>query len=174
MPTIAKKTTDITWTAYTSIQHGLTGGGQFGDALPLDDVGGGGAGPFLVFENGIWKYPEQTSVGAVRNTPNDSGGPIFLINFMADLGANSAWTLHVKNDSNTSNTPYPAADAAKYTEGDITVDSGTSRYINKSYNLSQGVDVGFLIMPTQRVYLATAAAVNGARVRFTFSRINRT
>lgn len=172
MPTIAKTTADITWGPFTCIQHGLSAG-QFGDNQPLDDVGGGGTGPFLVFENGIWKYPAQANVGRVTNAAGRSGGPLFLLNFMADLGANSAWSLNITNDSNTSGTPYPTGDAGLYTEGVITVASGTARYINQSYNVSQGVDAGFIILPSQRIYLLTTAAAAGARVRFTFSRVNR-
>jgi hypothetical protein len=172
MPTIPKTTGDITWGPYTVIQHGLSAG-QFGDNQPLDDVAGGGVGPFLVHENGIWKYPEQANAGRVTNAPGKSGGPLFLLSFMADLGANSVWSLHVTNSSNTTGTPYPALDAAKYTEGDITADSGTDRYISKAYNVSQGVDKGFIIMPGQRLYLLTTAAAAGARARFAFSRVNR-
>lgn len=172
MPTQPKTTDSITWGPYTCIQHGLSAG-QFGDSQPLDDVAGGGVGPFLVFENGIYKYPEQALAGRVTNAPGKSGGPLFLISFMADLGANSVWALHVTNTNNTSNTPYPAAAAAKYSEGDIIAASGTDRYINKSFNLSQGVDAGFIIMPGQRLYLLTTAAAAGARARFTLSRINR-
>lgn len=165
MPTLPKTTSDISFQSITTIQHGLTGGGQFGDTAPLD--GAGGAGPYLVFEAGIWKYPEQASVGRV-NIPTTTG-PVKLICLMADLGASTAWELHLTSDSNTTNTPYPAADAAKYTDGNLVVDSATSRYISKSYNFEQS-NLGFLIHPGQRVYLSTTAAANGARVRFVFRR----
>jgi len=172
MPTIAKKTTDITWSPYTIIQHGLSAG-QFGDNQPLDDVSGVGTGPFLVLDNGIWKYPEQAAAGRVTNTPGDSGGPLFLLSFMANLKANSAWSLHATNTNNTTNTPYPSGDAPLYSEEDIIVDSGTDQHISKSYNVSQGVDRGFILLPTQRLYMVTAAAGAGARIRFGFSRVNR-
>lgn len=164
MPTLPKITADISYQSYTVVQHGLTGAGQFGDTAPSD---GAGAGPYLVFEHGIWKYPAQASVGRV-NAPASSG-PLKLICLMADLGASTAWELHLTSDTNTSDTPYPAADAAKYTEGDLIVDSATSRYISKSYNFEQ-TDLGFLICPGQRIYLKTTAAVTGARVRFVFRR----
>jgi hypothetical protein len=165
MTLLAKVTADISFQSYTTIQHGLTGAGQFGDTAPTD--GAGGAGPYLVFENGIFKYPAQTSVGRV-NIPANSG-PIKLICVMADLGASTAWELHLTSDSNASGTPYLAADAAKYTDGDIITANATSRYIAKAYNFEQTGD-GFLICPGQRVYLKTTAAVTGARVRFVFRR----
>lgn len=172
MPTLPKKTADITWGPFTVIQHGLSAG-QFADSQPLDDVAGGGVGPFLVLEHGIWKYPEQAAAGRVTNTPGNSGGPLFLLSFMANFKANSTWALHVTNTNNTTNTPYPAADAAKYSEEDIVIDSGTDQYVSKSYNVSQGVDKGFIILPTQRLYLVTGAAAAGARIRFGLSRVNR-
>ncbi len=167
MPTLPKTTASISYQSYTTIQHGLSGGGQFGDTAPLDDVGGGGAGPFLVCENGMWKYPEQSAVGRV-NIPASTGA-VKLICFMADFGASTLWSLHLTSDTNTSDTPYPSADAALYTDGDIIVDTATSRYVSKAYNFEQAGQ-GFLIHPGQRVYLVTAAAATGARVRFVFRR----
>jgi hypothetical protein len=165
MPTLPKSTASIAYASYTVIQHVLSGAGQFGDTAPLDDVSGVGTGPFLVFENGIWKYPAQASVGRVT-MPADQG-PMKLLCLMADLGTSNAWALHVAKADNASDTPYPSADAALYTEGDIVVATGTSRYISTAYNFEQ-TGSGFILTPGQRLYFTTAGATGAAVVRFTF------
>ena len=148
--------------------------GQFGDTLPLADVGGGGVGPFLVFDRGVYKYPEQAGGGRFE-IPRDVSKPVRLTNVMADFGASTAYTIHVAGSDNTAQrpdnvtgTPYDAADAALYREGDITVHTGTAQYL--SLNLDP-VDAGesALIHAGQHVYVTTAAAAAGAVLRLTFN-----
>lgn len=148
--------------------------GQFGDTAPSADIGGGGVGPFLVFERGIYKYPEQAGGGRFV-VPRDVGKPVRLTNLTADFGASTAYAVHVagidgtaQRPNNTSGSPYASGNAALYQEGDIIVHSGTAQYV--SVNLDP-VDAGesALIHPGQHVYVTTVAATANAVIRLTFN-----
>ena len=162
--TVRKYTNQITIQDWTVVQMWASAGNQLADSAPLDDVSGVGTGPFLVFEHGIWKYPQQASVGRFK-VPVTTGKPVRLIGVMADFGANTAFTVSVagidntpQRPDNTSGTPYPAADAALYREGDIQVLSGTSRYLSTNLNTSAN---GLLAVmsPGMDVIVTTAAGV---------------
>lgn len=165
MPTYAKLTSQIQIENWTTIQHRLTGAADFNATVPSD--GAGGAGPYLVFENGIWKYPSQATGGRI-DIPTSMSTPVKILMFMADFGASVPWLLHVAGTNNTTNTPYPAADAAKYSDGDLVVASGTSRYVSRSFSTSAG-DTSALVCPGQYVYVSTTGAT-GAVMRLTFAR----
>ena len=165
MPTFPKLTSQIQVENWTTIQHRLTGAVDFDDTVPSDDLGG--PGPFLVFENGVYKYPEQL-VGGRFDLPTDFSTPVRLTMLMADFGASVPWELHVAGTANTTDTPYPSGDALLYAEGDITVFSATSRYVSRSFN--PGIfELSTLIFPGQHVYIVTTGAT-GAVLRMTFAR----
>lgn len=169
-----KTTSDIRFTDnWLTVQMSLTGANNFSDTLPLDDVGGGGAGPHLVMDRGIWKYPQQAAGGSLV-IPRNVGRPVRLSNVMADFGASVTYSIHIAGidgtalgPDNTTNEPYAAADAALYREGDIIVNTGTTRYL--ALNLDP-VDAGesSLLHPGQRVYVVTALAA-APLIRFTFN-----
>jgi hypothetical protein len=138
----------------------MTGGAQFTDAPPLDVVGGTG----LVFEHGVWKYPQQ-AVGGRFKVSSLQSAPVRLTGVMADFGASTAWTLSVvgidgtgARPDNTSGEPYAAADAALFREGAIQVASGTDRYLALNLN-STANDKFVIVLPGQDVVLTTAAGV---------------
>lgn len=170
MPVFSKEAPDFKGN-WVTIQMRLASG-QFGDAAPLADVGG--PGPYLVFDRGMYKYPEQAGGGRIE-IPDTVGKPVRLTNIMADFGASTAYSVHVagsdgtpQRPDNLTGTPYDSADADLYREGDITVHSGTAQYL--AINLDP-VDAGesALIHPGQHVYVTTAAATAGAVIRLTFN-----
>lgn len=149
---------------WTTIQQQAAGTNQLGDNEPQDDLGG--PGPYLVFENGIWKFPQQDSCGRFSVGSNAAR----LIYMMADLGADADWELHVAGIDNTtdrpdneSGEPYDAGDASLYREGDIVVASGTAeRYV--SLQLMETC----IVQSNQDVYVSTTSA-SEPLVRLTFS-----
>lgn len=157
----------------TTIQISLTGA-QFSDAQALDDVAGGGVGPFLVMERGIFKYPQQ-AVGGRIAVPSDTGKVARLVLLQADLGASAGLTMHVagidgtgQRPNNTSGEPYDSGDAADYQEGDIVADTfATTQYISKSYNTG-AASPAVILHPGQHLYFVSTAAVNPI-LRATFS-----
>lgn len=156
--------------SWTTLQHKLgDGGGQFGDTAPLEDIGGGGAGPFLVFENGVFIYPKQDAVGRV-DMPTKLSRPVRLMLMMANFKAASNWTLTVMSSANTSDTPYPSGDEPDYNMDSVIVASETGeQYVNRSWNAG-ALETAVIIFPSQRLVLTTTAALEDAVVRFTFSR----
>lgn len=166
MPTIPKTTANITDSNWITIQQRISAGNAFDDTAPLDDVGGGGAGPFLVFENGMWKYPEQ-AVGGRFELPR-AAKPYYLVSVVLSLGASVAWSVNLKgNPDNTTDTPYASGDAALYREGDVLVDSGTDQVLSKNYSVYVAPTVA-LIHPGQYVWFETPAVAGGGVVRMTF------
>lgn len=132
------------------VQLGSTAGNALGNNVPADAK--------LVVENGIWKYPQLASSGAVVVTR-----PCRLVGVFADLGASGAWTLMLAgNASNSSGTPYPGGDAALYVEPAVQIAGATSRYIT----LSHPHDALPLLMPGQRVYLTAPAGATTAQFLF--------
>ena len=138
----------------------MTPGAQFTDALPADVVGGTG----LVFERGVWKYPQQ-GVGGRFRVSSAQSAPVRLVGLMADFGASTAWTLSINGfdgsgarPDNTSGEPYAAGDAPLFREGDIQVASGTDRYLALNLN-SAANGVFAIVLPGQDVVLTTAAGV---------------
>lgn len=164
MAIVAKQTEHITAGNLVTIQQRVTLGNAFDDSAPSDNLGG--PGPYLVFEKGIWKYPEQAQGGrfAVPNMRR----PLELVNLTFNLGSSLAWTLNLEgNPSNTSGTPYDAADAALYLEGSVEVDSGTDQYLARNY----AVDVAAvcpIIHPGQYLWFGSAALAAAGVVRMTF------
>jgi hypothetical protein len=171
---VRKRTSDITWGNLTTIQMALSGANQFSDTLTTDDISGVGTGPFLVFDRGIWKYPQHTAGGRLE-IPRSVGKPIRLTNFMADFGAAASYEIHVAGYDGTGNRPddtssvvYPAADAARYREGNFLVKSGAAtRYLAMNLDPQDSGDA-VLIHPGQHLYLVTVAA-SAPIVRMTFS-----
>lgn len=172
MTTVRRYTNQISIQDWTTVQMWMTAGNQFTDAAPLDDVSGTGVGPFLMFEKGIWKYPQQ-GVGGRFTVPASIAKPVRLVGVMADFGANTAYTLSVNGidggtrPDNTSNTPYPAADAPLYREGDIEIKSGTSRYLALNFNTTAN-DSFAILHPGMDLVVTTAAGVSPL-VRLTFA-----
>lgn len=173
MPVVQKKTSDITFQGtLVTVQMSLTSTNTFSDTAPSDDLGG--PGPYLVFERGIWKYPQQASGGRVE-IPRKVGRPVRLSHIMANFGASADWELHVagidgtgQRPNNTSGTPYDSADAALYQEGDVIVASGTSQqYVSSNVDPFDS-NTSAYIHPGQHVYLTTTAGSN-AIVRLTFT-----
>lgn len=160
MPT-PKTTSQITDDNWLSIQHRINGGAAFTDTPPLDDLGG--PGPSLVFENGIWKYPQQAVGG--RFVIPDMRRPYTLVNVTFQLGASIAWTLNLKqNPSNTSGEPYDAADAALYLEGNVQVDSGTDQQRSLNYWTDVNRD-NVVVYPGQAIWFGSAAVTGSGMVR---------
>jgi hypothetical protein len=172
MSTFPKKTSDITVGNWTTVQMSLTAGNDFGDTLPLDDLGG--PGPYLVMDKGIWKYPQQAVGGRIPLSPDNHKAPIRLISILADFGASVPWMIHVAGSDGTaggpdnlSGTPYAVADAALYREGDVSVYGETGRYVAHNFNVvANGITA--IMHPGQRFYLTTAGAVSPV-VRVTFA-----
>jgi hypothetical protein len=170
-----RTTASVKFGNLTTIQIFLTGANQFSDAQALDDVVGGGAGPFLVMERGIFKYPQQAAGGRIV-IPVDTGRPVRLVHLTANLGASAGLTLHIAGidgtgarPDNVSEVPYDSGDAALYREGDIIVDTfAATQYISKSYDL-RSVDPGVLLHPGQHLYFISTAAAGGAILRATFA-----
>lgn len=162
-----KTTSQISFDAWTTIQMRLTGAADFSDTAPLDDVSGVGTGPFLVFDRGIWKYPQQ-AVGGRIVIPATLSRPLRLVNMMANFGASVPWTLSVAHSvANLSNEPYPAADAALYETGSVQVHSATSRYVADNLDAADA-GIAVLIWPGQKLVLTTTGA-NNPVVRFSFA-----
>lgn len=162
-----KTTSQITFGTWTTIQMSLSGVADFADTAPLADVSGVGNGPHLVFDNGIWKYPRQ-AVGGRISIPKSVGKPLRLVNMMADFGASVTWSVHVAEEYlNTTDEPYPAAQQALYTTGDIQVHSGTSRYVADNLDPADA-GIAALIWPGQKVYVLTTGAT-APLVRFSFA-----
>lgn len=165
MPT-PKTTSNITYGEWTTIQMSVVGG-DFADAAPLDDVSGIGAGPHLVFDQGIWKYPQQASAGRIA-IPTTLSRPLRPVNMMFDLGASVPVTVTIAHDQpNVSGEPYAAGQEALYRTGDIVIYSETTRYaaVNLDVLVSESAS---LIWPGQKLFITTTGAVNPL-VRFTFS-----
>ena len=158
----------------TTIQIFLNGANQFSDAQALDDVGGGGAGPFLVMERGIFKYPQQDAGGRIV-CPADTGKPIRLVHLAADLGASASLNVHVAGiegagdrPDNVSNVPYDSGDAADYREGNIIAEAfTTTQYISQSYDM-RSVNPAILLHPGQHLYFISTSA-SGGLLRATFA-----
>jgi len=174
MTTIQKITSQIKIGHWTFVQMRMTAAHQFTDTPPLADLSGVGTGPFLAYENGIWKYPQQ-DVGGRFKVPADTGKPVRLMGVLADLGGNSDWTLTIAGidgsgarPNNVSGTPYAAGNAALYQEGDIVIATGTAqRYIALNFNTSAN-DHYAVLAPGQDLIFTTSAGVQPL-VRFTFS-----
>lgn len=173
MTTFRRYTNQVSIQDWTTVQMQMSAGNQFTDAAPLDDVSGTGVGPFLMFEKGIWKYPQQ-AVGGRFTVPTGIAKPVRLVGVMADFGANTAYTISVKGidgsvsrPDNTSGTPYPAADAALYREGDIVVNSGNTRYLSLNFNTT--ANDHFTILHPGMDLVVTTAAGSSPLVRLTFA-----
>ncbi len=171
--TTAKLTNQITIQHWTAVQMRMTAGAQFTDASPLDDVGGGGAGPFLVMERGIWKYPQQ-AVGGRFTIPRTTGKPVRLMGVMADFGIATAYSLSIRGidnslnrPDNTTGEPYDIADAPLYRELDIDISAGSARYLSLNFNTSAN-DRFAVLQPGQDLVLTTVAG-SSPLVRFTFA-----
>lgn len=163
MPT-PKTTSNITAGNWITIQQRVTATNQFDDTAPLDDVGG--PGPYLVFENGIWKYPEQDQGG--RFVIPDMRRPLALVNLTFDLGSSLAWTLNLKgNPDNTSGEPYDAADATLYREGDIEIDGATAQTGSINY-WTDVAAVNVVVYPGQYVWFGSPVLAATGWVRMLF------
>src|SRR5690349_6537029 len=111
--TTYKTTSNITFSQPCVIQQWMTGANQFSDTAPVDTL--------LVFENGIWKYPQQAVGGRVQIPATTSNGPSCMVRLYAlyaAFGASASYTVSVVgNPDNTTGEPYPAASTALYREG---------------------------------------------------------
>jgi hypothetical protein len=156
--TTYKTTADITFRQPCVIQQWMTGANQFGDVAPVDTQ--------LVFEHGIWKYPQQATGGRVQIPATEANGPSCMVRLYAlyaAFGASASYTLQVMgNPDNTSNEPYPSASAALYREGTMVVASGTT-----TTNLALQGNLA-LIMPGQKLVLISTAG-SAALARFYFA-----
>lgn len=160
MPNIYLPRTQITFHSPLIVQMRVLGGSQFGNNEPSDAA--------LVRENGIWKYPALASTGrltipkAVVGLPPP--GAMRLRALTASWGASTTWELHLLgNPPNTTDTPYPAADAALYAEGDVLVDTQTGvANTSRAYGYN-GTEV--IVLPGQSLYVVTTTA-NAGMVRF--------
>lgn len=161
----------------TTIQMQATAGHELTDAYPLDDVSGTGAGPYLVLEKGIYKYPQQDTCGRIT-IPTTTGKPVRVLGVMGDLGAASAYTIWIKGIDNTAQRPdnstgfpYSAANKALYREGDIQLATGAAtRYLALNYNMNANDHFG-IIFPGQDLVIITAGA-SSPLVRVTFAPVN--
>jgi hypothetical protein len=155
----AKKTSDIVLTNWTTIQQRATATNQLGDNAPSDDLEADSTpGPHLVFENGIWKYPQQDECG--RFSINKAARVMYI---MADLGADSSWAVRVKDPINETGSPYPSDDAELYEGLDIIIASGTGERF-----VSQSLRDGGVVLPGQYVYVTTTGG-DEPLVRLTFA-----
>jgi hypothetical protein len=169
-----RRTVDLQFGNLTTIQISKTGANQFSDTQALDDIAGGGTGPFLVLERGIFKYPQQ-AVGGRIAIPSNTGRPVRLACIAANLGAPGATlAIHVAGfdgtggrPDNLSGEPYEDSDAPLYREGDVLVDSLAGQYISKNYD-PQVVDTSILLHPGQHLYCISTGASAGL-LRATFS-----
>lgn len=166
-----KTTADLKISNLTTIQISLTGANQFSDTQASDSL----AGPInLVYERGMYKYPQQPSGGRIV-IPANTGKLVRLVHLAADLGAAGTLDLHVagydgtgNRPDNTSGEPYTSADAALYREGDITVDTfAATQYISRTYNTT-AVALSVILHPGQHLYFISTGAVAGL-LRATFS-----
>lgn len=161
MATDYRTTASIVFKSSLVIQQKSSG--QFGNNIPVDTN--------LVWENGIFKYPAQASCGAILvpvATTTMPSSAVRLYAIQADLGASTAWELHIAgNASNTTGTPYPSGSAASYLEGDVIVASGTARYLTATYGIGSG-SAATILVPGQTLYLTTATASSPV-VRFFFT-----
>lgn len=158
-----RQTSQITSDNWLTIQQRVTSGNVFDDTAPSESL----AGPIdLVFENGIWKYPEQDQGGrfAIPNMKR----PMSLMCLSFNLGSSLAWTLNLKgNPSNTSGTPYASGDAALYAEGDILIDGATSQQDSINYSLHVAAKAP-IIHPGQYLWFGSPALAAAGIVRMTF------
>lgn len=162
-----KTTSQIAFETWTTIQMSLSGANNFGDVAPSDNLGG--PGPYLVFDRGIWKYPQQTSGGRIQ-IPVGISRPLRLVNMMADFGASVTWSVTVADSiTNTSGEPYPAAQAGLYGTGSIQVHGGTSRYVADNLDAADA-GIAVLVWPGQKVFVTTAGA-SAPIVRLSFSTV---
>lgn len=157
-----KRTQDIRFgDNLTTVQISLTGA-QYSDAQASDDLGG--PGPYLVFERGIWKYPQQGTGGRIV-IPQNTGKPVRLVHVQADMGASANLEVHIAGidgtagrPDNTSGEPYDSGDAALYREGDVLIDTiSATQYISKTYDPTTETLSSFL-MPGQHLYFVSTAA----------------
>lgn len=168
MPNEYRTRDQINWGAPVTIQMGMTGAAQFSNNIPPDT--------FLVLENGIWKYPRQAGGGGAEAgaivLPNTTAErritPVRLAAWQGNFNANATWELWVGgNPANTTDTPYPSANAALYTEPATLCANGSNAFnISANYG-RQGTGASIILMPGQRFYIVTTAATN-ASVRFHF------
>lgn len=166
MPNEYRTLSSIPWTSPVTIQMATTGT-QFSNTAQADTT--------LVFENGIWKFPRIAGAAGAIVLPLSDGagkkvGPVRLAAWVAQFGASAGWELHVAgNPNNTTDTPYPAADAALYAEGDLIVASGSGTWaLSAAYGLNGASTAAPVIFPGQRLYLVTTTASNPL-VRLTFA-----
>lgn len=160
-----RKASEIPWNEPVTIQMGTTGT-QFSNAVQADTQ--------LVFENGIWKYPRTAvACGAIKLPPNDGSGrtiyPVRLAAWNIQFGASSSWTIGIQgNPNNTSDEPYPAADAALYAEGDYVIGVGsTTTRLSNAYGFYGATSLAAVIMPGQTFYIISVGASNpSARLTF--------
>jgi len=170
MAEIPKTTSDIRLDNWITVQQGLTAGSTYGDTAPSDDLGG--PGPYLVFERGIWKYPDQATGG--RFAFSNITRPLQIVAIAADFGGSVSWSVTVAGSDgtaggpdNTSNTPYDSTDAALYREGSIPVLSGTGQYIAASLGNSVNAETAIL-HPGMRMFVTSGAVVGRGVLRVTF------
>lgn len=135
------------------IQQRLAGANLFGDFIPDDAL--------LVFENGMWKYPEFNAASAAGAVVVNSACRLSAI--QATFGGSVTWSLTIAgNAANTSGEPYPSGSAALYTEGSVVVTSGTGT--------GGATAPAALLLPGQRIYLTTSGGPPAnSLVRFFFS-----
>jgi hypothetical protein len=150
MPTFRTRS-QINFRGPVVIQMGALAGNQLGNNIPADTN--------LVYEHGMWKYPQLASTGAVV-VPYG----VRLAGVVANLGASTAWTLMLAgNAANISGEPYAAIDAALYVEPTLQLGGATGQYVYLEYPSSPLP----LLSPGQRVYMTTAAGT-APMVRFVF------
>ena len=166
-----KTTEQIRFGSWTILQMRLSGANNFADTNPLDDVGGGGAGPFLVFDRGVWKYPQQATGGRIQ-IPLNLSRPVRVVNVMANFGASVAWTLNVEHQiDNTTGEPYDASDEALYETGKVEVASGTDQYLALNTDAADA-GIAALAHPGDKVYITTTGTPSNALVRMAFTLAN--
>ena len=150
MGNIYRPASEISFRGKVAVQLGTLAGNALGNNVPSDAK--------LVFENGIWKYPQLTTSGAVEVT-----APCRLVGVLANLGASVAWTLMLAgNASNATDTPYPSGDAALYLEPLVQIATGTSQYVALQYP-THALPT---LTPGQRVYMTAPAGATTVQFRF--------
>lgn len=161
-----RKASEIPWSSPVTIQMGTTGT-QFSNTVQADTQ--------LVFENGIWKYPRIAGAAGAIQLPLSDGagkrvGPVRMAAWNIQFGASSTWTIGIfGNPANTTDDPYPAADAALYAEGDFTIGTGTATTrLSNAYGFYGATSMAAIIMPGQRFYIVTTGASNPT-ARLTFA-----
>ncbi len=159
-----RSASEIPWDGPVTIQMGTTGT-QFSNTVQADTQ--------LVFENGIWKYPRIAGNAGAIQLPVSTGTrrvvPVRMAAWNIQFGASAGYTIGIfGNPNNTTDDPYPAADAALYAEGDFIIGTGTATTrLSNAYGFYGDTAIAPIIMPGQRFYIITTGASNPT-ARFTF------